>query len=345
MFRYKRFVVAVVSATLLSTGLPAAALVTEPGPCLGYEFDLTPFTDVADTSPHRADIECISGWDITVNVGTYDPKAPVTRWQMALFLTRTLDLVQVLPSGAPQGFTDIGGLPADQRLAIDQLGELSITTGTSATTYDPNAPVTRWQMALFLRRLVQAAMVPLPAAADQGFIDVGGLSLEARQAVNQLKLLGITAGTSATTFSPDQVVTREQMASFLARTLGVVWYLDPVFESDTHNCVEGAENCAGSGVYWDALPFSLRAGWFAELPYASAEDQAAFLSPTTRVEILVDGVPVVASARQVALKGIVYKSWSVDYPSGLSGEHTIRYVFYYDGEVVQTQTFTFDFSF
>jgi hypothetical protein len=41
-------------------------------------------------------------------------------------------------------------------------------------------------------------------------------------AINQLKQLGITTGTSPTTFNPGGLVRRDQMASFLARTLELV---------------------------------------------------------------------------------------------------------------------------
>jgi hypothetical protein len=121
-------------ASLVHLALPASALVTEPGPCFGYALDVVPFADVDPASPHRSDIECISGWGITVNVGTYDPKGTVSRWQMALFMTRTLAWVQGLPLGPPQGFGDIATLPADQQVAINQLAELSITTGTGPAT-------------------------------------------------------------------------------------------------------------------------------------------------------------------------------------------------------------------
>lgn len=339
--RYRKSIVALIVVGLMAVGLPASAL-TEPGPCLGYELDVASFSDVADDSPHRADIECISGWDITVNTGTYDPSAEVTRWQMALFLIRTLSLVQTLPEERSQGFTDIVSLPADQRAAINQLAQLSVTTGTSATTYDPNAPVTRWQMALFLSRLFNAAAVPLPVAADQGFTDVGHLSVEARAAINGLKAMGVTTGTSATTFSPDLTVSREQMASFLARTLAATWYFDPIFEAETDNC-DTSDNCTGSGFYWTNLAFTLRAGWFSEFPYPDGGQE--FLSAGTKVDILVDGVLVVATELQTSLAGVVYRTWSVDYPQGLSGPHTIQYVYSWNGEVVVTETFSFTFDF
>jgi hypothetical protein len=55
-------------------------------------------------------------------------------------------------SGLPNPFNDIGFLPAEFRNSITALADSGITTGTTATTYSPSAPVTRAQMAVFLAR-------------------------------------------------------------------------------------------------------------------------------------------------------------------------------------------------
>ena len=76
---------------------------------------------------------------------------------MALFLTRMADLVGVPLPESPNGlFLDLGGLTLETQQAINQLAELGIAQGTSGTTFDPLADVLRWQMALFLTRLLEA---------------------------------------------------------------------------------------------------------------------------------------------------------------------------------------------
>jgi hypothetical protein len=77
-------------------------------------------------------------------------------------------------------------------------------------------------MALFLTRIVAATGIDLPDGFDQGFADLGSIQPNAQVAINQLKQLGITTGTSETTFNPTGLVRRDQMASFLARTLQLV---------------------------------------------------------------------------------------------------------------------------
>ncbi|MDP7092676.1 MAG: S-layer homology domain-containing protein, partial [Candidatus Thalassarchaeaceae archaeon] len=83
----------------------------------------------------------------------------------------------------------------------------------------PTDSVTRWQMALFLTRALAPAGGTLGAGADQGFTDISGKSVEIQTAVNQIKQLGITVGKTATTFAPDDYVTREEMALFMSRLL------------------------------------------------------------------------------------------------------------------------------
>jgi hypothetical protein len=183
------------------------------------------FTDLAGLSTETVEsVNCIAFYDITkgTSATTYGPTANVTRWQMALFLTRQATAHGVTLPDPPvsAGYTDLTGLSADAVKAINQLAELGITKGTSATTYSPNNNVTRWQMALFLARLVTAAGVTLAdPPADAGFTDLAGLSADAVKAINQLAAVSISKGTSATTFSPGEVVLRWQMALFLARTL------------------------------------------------------------------------------------------------------------------------------
>ncbi|HUP17712.1 MAG TPA: SpoIID/LytB domain-containing protein [Acidimicrobiia bacterium] len=182
------------------------------------------FTDVGATNPHLNDINCIAALEITTGTapGIYSPAATVTRWQMAIFLARTAAVLGVaLPPGASQGFEDLGGLSVEAVTAINQIRQLGITTGTTATTFDPNGVVSRWQMALFLTRLHPQVGGVLPAGADQGFTDLTGLSPEAITAVNQLAELGITLGTAPGLYSPSNPVAREQMASFLARLIRI----------------------------------------------------------------------------------------------------------------------------
>jgi hypothetical protein len=125
------------------------------------------------------------------------------------------------PAATPNaGFTDIGAFSAEIQLAINCIAAFGITTGTTATTYSPNGTVLRWQMALFLVRQAADHGVTIPAPVSQGYTDIAGLPQATIDAINQVTQLGISKGTTSTTFSPNDVVTRWQMALFLHR-LGI----------------------------------------------------------------------------------------------------------------------------
>lgn len=91
-----------------------------------------------------------------------------------------------------------------------------VTSGTSANMFSPNSVCTRAQMVMFLWR---AAGSPTPHSGVNPFEDV---STDAYYytAVQWAVEQGITGGTSATTFSPDEMVTRGQTVTFLWRYSG-----------------------------------------------------------------------------------------------------------------------------
>ncbi len=91
-----------------------------------------------------------------------------------------------------------------------------ITTGTSPTTFSPDAKCTRAQFVTFLWR---AAGSPVPAGAGNPFRDVK-TSDYFYSAVLWAYGRGITTGTSSTAFSPYKPCTRAQCVTFLWRAAG-----------------------------------------------------------------------------------------------------------------------------
>ena len=114
-----------------------------------------------------------------------------------------------------KGFNDVN--PGDYFYdAVNWAVEKGITTGTSATTFSPNASCTRAQIVTFLWR---ASGSPEPKTASNPFTDVAANAYY-RKAVLWAVENGITTGTSATTFSPDAPCTRAQGVTFLWRANG-----------------------------------------------------------------------------------------------------------------------------
>ena len=171
-----------------------------------------------DGSVHEDSINKIAAAGITVGCSReslrFCPAGVVTRAQMATFLARALEL----PEAPAAGFIDVD--PAGVHAAgIDALFAAGITVGCSRESlrFCPAGVVTRAQMATFLARALE-----LPEAPAAGFIDVDPAGVHAA-GIDALFAAGITVGCSRESlrFCPAGVVTRAQMATFLARALGL----------------------------------------------------------------------------------------------------------------------------
>ena len=89
--------------------------------------------------------------------------------------------------------------------------ENGITTGTGATTFSPDATVTRGQTVTFLHRAAGS-----PQASGSRFSDVDSDAYYAA-AVAWAVANGITDGVSTTSFAPGSPCTRAQIVTFLYR--------------------------------------------------------------------------------------------------------------------------------
>jgi len=125
-------------------------------------------------------------------------------------------------SACPSGAAPAAGFTDTTSTDVDCIAMYGITTGATATTYEPSGSIPRWQMALFLTRFMNEAGYTLGSGADQGFTDISGESAAIQTAINQLKQASVTNGTTATTYSPADNVTREQMAMFIERALSLI---------------------------------------------------------------------------------------------------------------------------
>lgn len=96
--------------------------------------------------------------------------------------------------------------------AVQYVFANGLMAGTSDTTFSPNATTTRAMIVTILYRLEGTPAV----TGTTAFTDVAAGQYYA-DAVAWAAQNGIVSGTSATTFSPDGVITREQMAAILYR--------------------------------------------------------------------------------------------------------------------------------
>ena len=147
-----------------------------------------------------------------VDATHFAPNATCTRAQAVTFLWRAAG--SPAPKSSDMPFTDVaeGSYYYD---AVLWAVENGITKGTSDTTFTPNAKCTRAQIVTFLWRSQKS-----PASDSVNpFTDVAADAYYS-SAVLWAVENGITAGTTATTFSPNNDCTRAQIVTFLFRCLG-----------------------------------------------------------------------------------------------------------------------------
>ena len=173
--------------------------------------DETPvFTDVPTDAYYADAVAWAVSEGITsgTSATTFAPDTSCTRAQMVTFLWRAAG--SPAPKSTVNPFVDIqsGAYYYDAVLwAVEQ----GITSGTSATTFAPDATVTRGQTVTFLYRAAGS-----PAVTGGSFADVAADAYYAA-AVAWAVSENITAGTGNGLFAPDTACTRAQIVTFLYR--------------------------------------------------------------------------------------------------------------------------------
>ena len=168
------------------------------------------FKDICG-SIHQASIEWLAAEGLTKGCGDgtkFCPDQVVSRGQMATFLAAALDL----PPG-PDMFTDDEGSPHED--AINAIAAAGITAGCTGdgTSFCPENPVSRAQMATFLTKAFKLGPGPEVFVDDQGSVH--------EQAINSIAAARITLGCDAANklYCPENSVTRGQMATFLHKAM------------------------------------------------------------------------------------------------------------------------------
>ena len=172
---------------------------------------------------HEGSIEAIAAVGVTrgCNPPTNDrycPHTSVSRGQMAAFMARALGL----PAVARDFFVDDDGSLFESD--INRIAAAGISKGCGPPANDrycPETAVTRAMMAAFLVRAFGYA----ETSHGTAFIDSSDSPFSGD--INKLATTGITKGCNppaSDRFCPKGLVTRDQMASFLARALD----LDPI---------------------------------------------------------------------------------------------------------------------
>ena len=142
---------------------------------------------------------------------TFSPNDVCSRYQIVMFLWRAAGQPE---AKAAVSFADVK--PGDIFYeAVQWAVERGITKGTSSTSFSPFAPCTRGQIVTFLYR--SAGSPAISGACDFSDVSAGSFC---HDAVIWASSEGITKGTSAGRFSPNEGCTRAQVVTFLYRASG-----------------------------------------------------------------------------------------------------------------------------
>ncbi len=184
-----------------------------------------------DGSVHEPAIEGLVAAGITTGCAIgppalYCPEDPITRAQMAVFLTRGFGLDLIPPETDPNAdpevpdpvvnsFSDDDGHPFEREIEV--VASHGITLGCAADMYCPDEPVTRAEMASFLIRAI-GGFEGFDPPADRFDDDQASPH---QVDINRLALIGVTNGCDVRLYCPGDRVNRAEMASFLGRALDI----------------------------------------------------------------------------------------------------------------------------
>lgn len=142
---------------------------------------------------------------------TFSPNTVCSRYQIVMFLWRAAGQPE---AKAAVSFADVK--PGDIFYeAVQWAVERGITKGTSSTSFSPYAPCTRGQIVTFLYR--SAGSPKVSGACDFSDVSSGSFCYDT---VIWASSEGITKGTRAEHFSPNEGCTRAQVVTFLYRASG-----------------------------------------------------------------------------------------------------------------------------
>lgn len=175
------------------------------------------YTDVAAESTHEVAIDCVTWWEIATGktAKRYQPFGDVTRGQLASFVVRMVEQAGVELESERDHFDDDNASVHEE--AINKLASAGVISGRTATRFAPGAPVTRGALATILVKGYELSVGQELRSGNDYFSDDDGTTHE--PSINKLAQARLATGRTAGTFGPAELVRRDEVASFVARTL------------------------------------------------------------------------------------------------------------------------------
>ena len=188
---------------------------TEPSQPVTPPAAVLPFTDVKSGDWFRDAVAYVydKGMMTGTSATTFAPNSTTTRGMIVTILYR----LENEPAAGTSSFADVAS-GAYYAKAVAWAAENGVVTGTSATTFAPDAPITREQMAAILYRYATLKGYDVSQKADlSGYTDAGTISAYASDAMAWANAQGLITGVTNTTLAPKSSATRAQVATILMR--------------------------------------------------------------------------------------------------------------------------------
>lgn len=219
----------VTSATAATTNDPGVVPQTTPeairyAMALMRGIDVPEFTDVPkDAWYHDYVYDLVYRGVVNgMTATTYEPEGKLTRAQFVKLLACSLADAETLKTyEGKHPFKDSEGHWAETYIAWAK--DKGIVEGVSATEFDPEAPITREQMATIFGRyaLKQGIELPKSENAAGSFPDADKISEYAREFVELMRIAGILNGYEDGTFRPQGNATRAEAAKLFSLFLSI----------------------------------------------------------------------------------------------------------------------------
>ena len=179
-----------------------------------------PFKDISPKDWYYGDVEYAYANNLFMgtSANTFSPNAPMTRAMLVTVLWRSAGSPNT--SGTPYSDVDAKEYYAQ---AVAWSTAQGIANGIGDGLFDPDANITREQLATILARYLKWMDIDLPQKRDYaGFTDSDEISDYAVSAVELMYSLGVINGRSDGSFDPKGSATRAEVAAMLHRFLELV---------------------------------------------------------------------------------------------------------------------------
>lgn len=188
--------------------------------------DLRRFTDASayiffDITQHwaRDDIELLNAAGVVQGRGNglFEPEAYITRAEFSAILARAFELAPIYYEGQ---FTDVKNHNWYSGV-VAVVTKHGIANGTSKTTFSPELPITREEMAAMIMRAYRKTGAQTNGL-NTGYTDVAEISAWALSDVGEANALGLLCGLPDGSFQPKRNATRAEATVVIKRMLTIL---------------------------------------------------------------------------------------------------------------------------